>query len=594
MSAIAPPSIEEILGGFTVGIDIAVLLYGIVTAQVYFYWWTSQDDPRLLRTLVASVWCLESLHTAFCIHVNYHYTITDFGNLEDVLRVVWDNGATLIAGAMIAGLVQSFFIWRIWILSRRMIGDKHREGSLALLARRSVVITAILAEKLTNPALVFVIATGGLLWKPQTWLDFRASRADLITSTLGLGFSVILDALIAFSQVYYLWTSRTGYQATDNLIRTLMTYIINTGALTMLNARQRHNAERKQPSSFVDIEFRGDRGLSRPTQMPTGITLRFMAYTYEQPQSSEHRRRYLQTRILYDHLQQVAQDHASESSEISRGLSHASAIDLLESVAVTVNEAVDVDIASGDDGARTFRLGGISRDEVNSLTSTSSSLSRQNAAKLKSALKTTLLSIVDYYADDIVDNDPEVGDGLFESASRLLDEIRARQKWTLEHESLIRDQQERIQKLVGQINAIHPRLEEKLLYALTTLPPLVNATRTAQADVSAISIEAALLKLSILRARAHIALYGHSSPKAPGGTTNQALAAAYNKLHDRERAQENEERDLDGKLASYEGLLGLFDRQQGGFAQVVADMARVKKEAEECKKDLRRLGWTGD
>ncbi|CCM06788.1 uncharacterized protein FIBRA_09088 [Fibroporia radiculosa] len=299
-------------------------------------------------------------------------------------------------------------------------------------------------------------------------------------------------------------------------------------------------------------------------------------------------------------------------SEISRGLSYASAIYLLENTTISANEAVNSNIASGDGGARTFRLGGISRDEVDILTLTSSLLSLQNAAKPKSALKTTLLSIADYYAGDI-DSDPD-GDGLLGFASGLSDEIRARQKRTFGHESLVRDQHERIQKLVGQINAVRPRTAEnkgirifelfvrsryiqvggKLLDALTTLPLLVNATRAVQADVTAISIEAALLKLSILRSRAHIALYGHSSYKAPGDTMNQALAAAHNKLRVRERAQENEEHYLGAKFALYEGLLGLVDRREGGFAQVVADMARVKKEAEECKKDLRRLGWTGD
>ncbi|CCM06789.1 uncharacterized protein FIBRA_09089 [Fibroporia radiculosa] len=249
MPAIASPSTEEIMGGFTVGIDIAVLyvptasylrfswlthdipvssLYGILTAQEYFYWWTSQDDSRLLRTLVASVYVYDWYELNHNASVTFHFLIL------------------------------------------------------------------IMAS---------VIATGSVLWKSQTWADFKASRASLITATCGFGFTVILDALIAFSQVYYLWISRTGYQATDHLIRTLMTYIINTGALTIcvsiativtfwslalkhslifgglytvqsklyansliavLDARQHHKPERKQPSSFVDIELRGGRGSSRP------------------------------------------------------------------------------------------------------------------------------------------------------------------------------------------------------------------------------------------------------------------------------------------------------------------------------------------
>jgi len=108
------------------------------------------------------------------------------------------------------------------------------------------------------------------------------------------------------------------------------------------------------------------------------------------------------------------------------------------------------------------------------------------------------------------------------------------------------------------------------------------------------TIETCLLKLSLIRARAHIALYGHASTSRPSATMHQALGAAKEKLRAKQRAQEEEERVLDGQIAAYEDLLGLVVDREGGFAQVVEDMARVKRETDECKKDLRRLGWTGD
>lgn len=74
----------------------------------------------------------------------------------------------------------------------------------------------------------------------------------------------------------------------------------------------------------------------------------------------------------------------------------------------------------------------------------------------------------------------------------------------------------------------------------------------------------------------------------------RALAAAQEKLRAKQRAQEDEERALDAQLAAYEGALGLVGGREGGFAQLVEDMARVRRETEECRKDLRRLGWTGD
>ncbi|CCM06740.1 uncharacterized protein FIBRA_09034 [Fibroporia radiculosa] len=147
-----PSSIEEEIGGFTLSIDIAIILYGIVTAQAYFYWWASQEDSSLLRSMVVSVWCIETAHTLFCIYMSYYYTIIKFGNFEGIAQTTWTAGATLFSE---------------------------------------------------------------------------------ITATCCLGLSGFLDVLIAFSQIYFLWTSRSGHQATDNLVQTLMAYIINTGALSM-------------------------------------------------------------------------------------------------------------------------------------------------------------------------------------------------------------------------------------------------------------------------------------------------------------------------------------------------------------------------
>nr|VWO94632.1 Indoleacetamide hydrolase (IAH) (EC (Indole-3-acetamide hydrolase) [Ganoderma boninense] len=140
----------------------------------------------------------------------------------------------------------------------------------------------------------------------------------------------------------------------------------------------------------------------------------------------------------------------------------------------------------------------------------------------------------------------------------------------------------------------HAALEEKLIDALAVIPPQLHATRSAQADVIAATIEAALLKLSVVRARAHRALYGHALPGDPRATVARAVTAAHAKLKERQRAQDAEMQKLDRQIDEYESMLSLVDGRDGSFAQVVKDMARVKQETEECRKDLRRLGWTED
>lgn len=109
-------------------------------------------------------------------------------------------------------------------------------------------------------------------------------------------------------------------------------------------------------------------------------------------------------------------------------------------------------------------------------------------------------------------------------------------------------------------------------------------------------IEASLVKIYLLRARALRSVYGTKSQTQPNneGTVASAISVAYRKLKADEARMREEERQLDQKLSKYEELLTVVDGGQGGFQQVVNDWTRVKKETEDCRTDLRRLGWTGD
>ncbi|RDB23404.1 hypothetical protein Hypma_009080 [Hypsizygus marmoreus] len=153
----------------------------------------------------------------------------------------------------------------------------------------------------------------------------------------------------------------------------------------------------------------------------------------------------------------------------------------------------------------------------------------------------------------------------------------------------------RVEALTLQINEAHSHLQLSLSQALSKHPPHLNKKRSASHDLLAATIETSLIKLSLLRARAHQALYAHPSSKGTQQTLAHALSAAHVKLTKDTRKMADEERALDRQLAEYETMLRLVDGDGGGgFAQVVEDWTRVQKEKEECRRDLRRLGWTGD
>ncbi|KAJ6581417.1 hypothetical protein B0H19DRAFT_505765 [Mycena capillaripes] len=154
---------------------------------------------------------------------------------------------------------------------------------------------------------------------------------------------------------------------------------------------------------------------------------------------------------------------------------------------------------------------------------------------------------------------------------------------------------DRIQLLLQAIEQIHPRLQQRLAYALQKFPRDIESRSSANNDLLAMTIEASLVKVSLIRAQVLELVYNYSSPKNPELQMRHALSAAYAKLKEDERELDEEEHKLDHELAQYQTLLDMVDGGgSGGFRQLVADTARVEKETEECRKDLRRLGWAGE
>uniref|UniRef100_A0A0W0G9W8 Uncharacterized protein n=1 Tax=Moniliophthora roreri TaxID=221103 RepID=A0A0W0G9W8_MONRR len=151
----------------------------------------------------------------------------------------------------------------------------------------------------------------------------------------------------------------------------------------------------------------------------------------------------------------------------------------------------------------------------------------------------------------------------------------------------------KIEDLVTIINEAHPKLQSDLIDSLQKHPPSLNQKHVAQDALQITTIEAALVKLSLIRSRCHQALYDF---KAGDAKISDALQLAYESLREEAANLEEEAGALDQQLLEYEGLLELVDGKGGssGFRQMVEDWIRVQKEMEDCQRDLRRLGWTGD
>ncbi|KAJ7623282.1 hypothetical protein FB45DRAFT_925162 [Roridomyces roridus] len=187
-----------------------------------------------------------------------------------------------------------------------------------------------------------------------------------------------------------------------------------------------------------------------------------------------------------------------------------------------------------------------------------------------------LQSTIDSISDFFYAESSSTSENLVQDLEQMIQQIRV-------SEAEEDKAQLRIENLVQDLNEIHPRLHQRLTSALQKIPADLSALDTAQTDLLSMQIESSLVKISLIRAQVSRTLY---TPRM-----NEALSAAFKRLKEEERAMEAEERKLDMELAAYQKLLDMVDGG-GGFRQVLADSAVVEKETEECRRDLRRLGWT--
>lgn len=137
-------------------------------------------------------------------------------------------------------------------------------------------------------------------------------------------------------------------------------------------------------------------------------------------------------------------------------------------------------------------------------------------------------------------------------------------------------------------------LSQEIEKGLSLTLPAHSGAQSSQVELLGATIEASLVKLALGRARAEHALYSQTMNEDVTKSMVQALETALNALKTEEKAKKIELCRLDKDLREYEAVLELVDCGHEGYQQVVNDWTKVQEDTDECLKDLRRLGWTGD
>ncbi|KAL4250774.1 hypothetical protein ABKN59_006072 [Abortiporus biennis] len=201
-------------GAAFVGLVAGATLFGVTLLQTYEYYKRYPSDHVLLKTLVACLTILDTLHLFFCGRTIYWYLVSNFGDFDNLDKTTWSMALQTDFNGIIGMAVEFFFARRVWIMSHNWF------------------LTSVIC------VLATIHFTLGILFTVESFILGEFSKFKSLTwiTCTGLGCAAAADIIIALSMCIYLSKKRTGIDRTDSLVTTLMIYSINTGLLTSIIA----------------------------------------------------------------------------------------------------------------------------------------------------------------------------------------------------------------------------------------------------------------------------------------------------------------------------------------------------------------------
>ncbi|KAJ8087642.1 hypothetical protein PM082_006476 [Marasmius tenuissimus] len=211
-----PKNIAEVTGPLLMGYLLNYGLYGVVCVQTYIYYTAFPNDKRIFRSLVYSVFAIDTIQTAMITYDAFQSFGYGYGNLDKLGRIglLWLD--LCFCDGIIAFMVQSYYAYRIRLLSDSKI-----------LLPGAIFITAFIQ-------LVGAI-TAGSLAATITYLSELRDRC-FVGSIMWLAGSATCDVLIAISMAWVLSRKNSSYKETQDLIRRIIILTMETGSLTALAA----------------------------------------------------------------------------------------------------------------------------------------------------------------------------------------------------------------------------------------------------------------------------------------------------------------------------------------------------------------------
>ncbi|KAL1738209.1 hypothetical protein HDZ31DRAFT_70256 [Schizophyllum fasciatum] len=130
----AAPELLAVLVPQFLGIIFNYLLFGVFIVQLYLYATFSIQDPLPIKLFVYAVAIVDTVQTGFLTDLSYGILVARWGDVEGLAHRPWTALTLLVVNGLVAAMIQTFFAWRIWILSGKSRRSYFLSGFIIIVA----------------------------------------------------------------------------------------------------------------------------------------------------------------------------------------------------------------------------------------------------------------------------------------------------------------------------------------------------------------------------------------------------------------------------------------------------------------------------
>ncbi|KAK0479692.1 hypothetical protein IW261DRAFT_1478643 [Armillaria novae-zelandiae] len=289
--------ISDPFGGVVVSVFLSILLLGAMFVQLYIYFDRYPKDNIWLKVFVIVLFALDVLNSVFVLMWVYKLLIDNFGNLVAFTKADWTATTDPLLAGIMAGMVQGFFAWKIWVLTKNyfyvgvivLCALTSSAGGIATSIIGFLVNNSVdwngLRDRLDAPSLVWLIpaALGDLIIAVVITMCLQRAKGSIrrtnrilnriIRLTMQNGLLTATVAIIDLGLI--LGVKRQPYYL---CVAFVLPKLYTNSALSSLNARRPHTQDTEDEAPAPTMPWNSTEGHAQPRSQGVFISVEYESH----------------------------------------------------------------------------------------------------------------------------------------------------------------------------------------------------------------------------------------------------------------------------------------------------------------------------